>query len=125
MYRRYSRVATPAAASALGGGLRCSFFCSSLARLFFTQSPHLRYPNIVRIWKAVTYSQAKGCFGFEGSSNIGQSAFPAIQAAPSFASSFGVPLGGSELLPCLIPCAIDQVSRATAHRCCLKNATPS
>jgi tryptophanyl-tRNA synthetase len=68
-----------------------------------------RYPNVVRIWKAVTYSQAKGCFGFEGHSNIGQSAFPAIQAAPSFPSSFPVPLGNSPLLPCLIPCAIDQV----------------
>ena len=66
------------------------------------------YPNIVRIWKAVTYSQAKGCFGFEGSSNIGQSAFSAIQAAPSFPSSFKIPLKGRDLLPCLIPCAIDQ-----------------
>lgn len=66
------------------------------------------YPNIVRIWKAVTYSQAKGAFGFEGSSNIGQSAFPAIQAAPSFPSSFRKLFDGNELLPCLIPCAIDQ-----------------
>lgn len=79
------------------------------------------YPNIVRIWKAVTYSQAKGCFGFEGSSNIGQSAFPAIQAAPSFPSSFPIPLGGRSLLPCLIPCAIDQdpyfrITRDIAHK---------
>jgi tryptophanyl-tRNA synthetase len=79
------------------------------------------YPNIVRIWKAVTYSQAKGCFGFEGSSNIGQSAFPAIQAAPSFPSSFPVPLGNQNLLPCLIPCAIDQdpyfrITRDIAHK---------
>ena len=38
------------------------------------------YPNIVRIWKSITYNTAKGAFGFVGESNIGQSAFPAIQA---------------------------------------------
>mmetsp|Transcript_42929 Transcript_42929/g.86789 ORF Transcript_42929/g.86789 Transcript_42929/m.86789 type:complete len:753 (+) Transcript_42929:72-2330(+) len=79
------------------------------------------YPNVVRIWKAVTYSQAKGCFGFEGHSNIGQSAFPGIQAAPSFPSSFPVPLQGHDCLPCLIPCAIDQdpyfrITRDIAHK---------
>jgi len=96
------------------------------------------YPNIVRIWKAVTYSTARAMFGFEGHSNIGQSAFPAIQvrhrfahaasllcshripplfthvcvlqAAPSFPSSFPVVLGAARdsELACLIPCAIDQ-----------------
>lgn len=71
-----------------------------------------RYPNIVRIWKAVTYNQAKACFGFQGKSNIGQSAFPAIQAAPSFPSSFTVPLNENPNMPCLIPCAIDQVKVA-------------
>eukprot|EP00931_Biecheleriopsis_adriatica_P117698 TRINITY_DN93193_c0_g1_i1.p1 TRINITY_DN93193_c0_g1~~TRINITY_DN93193_c0_g1_i1.p1 ORF type:complete len:695 (-),score=177.21 TRINITY_DN93193_c0_g1_i1:33-2018(-) len=79
------------------------------------------YPNIVRIWKAITYSTAKGAFGFAGESNIGQSAFPAIQAAPSFSSSFHVPLGGDPNIPCLIPCAIDQdpyfrVTRDIAHK---------
>merc|ERR1712187_474147 len=48
------------------------------------------YPNIVRIWKAITYSTARSSFGFQGDSNIGQSAFPAIQAAPSFPSSFTI-----------------------------------
>lgn len=75
------------------------------------------YPNICKIQKAITFNQAKGCFGFTGSSNIGQVSFPAVQAAPSFASSFAVVLGGSEEwgsskaaknFPCLIPCAIDQ-----------------
>jgi hypothetical protein len=42
-----------------------------------------RYWNIVKIWKAVTYSTAKGVFGFTDSANIGKHAFPAIQAAPS------------------------------------------
>ena len=77
------------------------------------------YRNICKIQKCVTFNQARGIFGFEGGSNIGQVAFPAIQAAPSFATSFPIPLGGSlewgntkeaKQFPCLIPCAIDQVS---------------
>ncbi|CAL1155452.1 unnamed protein product [Cladocopium goreaui] len=79
------------------------------------------YPNIVRVWKAITYNTAKGAFGFQGESNIGQSAFPAIQAVPSFPSSFSVPFKGDQHLPCLIPCAIDQdpyfrVTRDIAHK---------
>ncbi|GMH72114.1 hypothetical protein TrLO_g6977 [Triparma laevis f. longispina] len=81
------------------------------------------YPNIVRIWKSVTYSTAKAMFGFEGHSNIGQSAFPAIQAAPSFPSSFPVVLdaGRDSKMACLIPCAIDQdpyfrMTRDVAHK---------
>lgn len=83
------------------------------------------YPNILKIWKSVTYSQARASFGFEPQSNIGQSAFPAVQAAPSFATSFTSPLAN---LPCdlahaacLIPCAIDQdpyfrITRDVAHK---------
>jgi len=79
------------------------------------------YPNIVRIWKAITYNTARGAFGFVGESNIGQSAFPAIQAAPSFPSSFTIPLRGQNDMACLIPCAIDQdpyfrVTRDIAHK---------
>jgi len=79
------------------------------------------YPNIVRIWKAITYNQARSAFGFQGDSNIGQSGFPAIQAAPSFPSSFPVPLGGDDKMGCLIPCAIDQdpyfrITRDIAHK---------
>merc|ERR1712232_306345 len=82
---------------------------------------------------AITYNTAKGAFGFDGSSNIGQSAFPAIQAAPSFPSSFSKPLGNdlplvnkdrtgaADNMACLIPCAIDQdpyfrVTRDIAHK---------
>jgi len=80
------------------------------------------YPNIVRIWKAVTYATAQAMFGFN-KHNIGQPAFPAIQAAPAFPSSFPVVLGagrGSEMA-CLIPCAIDQdpyfrMTRDVAHK---------
>ena len=81
------------------------------------------YPNIVRIWKAVTTNAVTNIFGFDGSSNIGKVAFPAIQAAPSFASSFPTVLEAnrdSEHL-CLIPCAIDQdpyfrMTRDIAHK---------
>jgi len=79
------------------------------------------YPNIIRIWKAVTYNTARSSFGFENHSNIGQSAFPAVQAAPSFPSTFKVPLKGQDQMACLIPCAIDQdpyfrITRDVAHK---------
>ena len=88
------------------------------------------YPNIVRIWKAVTVNQVNGVFGFDSSANIGKTAFPAIQAAPSFGSSFPNVLGGGNgggdvanpaTLACLIPCAIDQdpyfrLTRDIAHK---------
>jgi len=84
------------------------------------------YPNIVRIWKAVTVNQVNGVFGFDSSANIGKTAFPAIQAAPSFGSSFPNVLGGGvaanpATLACLIPCAIDQdpyfrLTRDIAHK---------
>jgi tryptophanyl-tRNA synthetase len=66
------------------------------------------YPNILKIQKAVTYNQVKGIFGFDDSVNIGKHAFPAVQAAPSFPSSFKHIFGENKSVPCLIPCAIDQ-----------------
>jgi len=66
------------------------------------------YPTIVKIWKCVTANQVRGIFGFEDTDNIGKFAFPAIQAAPSFAESFSSLFGGRKDMPCLIPCAIDQ-----------------
>ncbi|CAH0747414.1 unnamed protein product [Bemisia tabaci] len=65
------------------------------------------YRNIVRVQKNVTFNQVKGIFGFGDSDVIGKIAFPAIQAAPSFSSSFPF-IFGDKNLPCLIPCAIDQ-----------------
>jgi tryptophanyl-tRNA synthetase len=50
----------------------------------------------------------KGIFGFNDSSNIGKIMFPAVQAAPSFSSSFPFIFGNKKDVPCLIPCAIDQ-----------------
>jgi tryptophanyl-tRNA synthetase len=66
---------------------------------------------VVRIQKRVTNNQAAGIFGFNGESSIGKNAFPAIQAAPSFSSSFPEIFRGKVNIPCLIPCAIDQVGR--------------
>jgi len=85
------------------------------------------YPNIVRIWKAVTTNAVSNIFGFDGTANIGKIAFPAVQAAPSFASSFPTVLEAdrdSDYL-CLIPCAIDQdpyfrMTRDIAHKMCHK-----
>ncbi len=82
------------------------------------------YPTIVRIWKAVTTNTVNGIFGFDGASNIGKIAFPAIQAAPSFPSSFPNVLGTGKTsanMACLIPCAIDQdpyfrMTRDIAHK---------
>jgi len=81
------------------------------------------YPNIVRIWKAVTTNTVNGIFGFQGTDNIGKVAFPAIQAAPSFPSSFPIVLGAKRdsTTACLIPCAIDQdpyfrMTRDIAHK---------
>lgn len=68
------------------------------------------YPNIVRIEKAVTQSQVRNIFGFTDSENIGRFSFPAIQAAPSFSNSFPHIFGNRADIPCLIPCAIDQVA---------------
>ena len=84
------------------------------------------YPLICRIEKCVTVSTARAVFGFVDrsavckkrkrtlltwcSDNIGKISFPAIQAAPSFSSAFPHIFGGRSDIPCLIPCAIDQVS---------------
>ena len=69
------------------------------------------YKTICRIQRRVTNNQAWGIFGFNGETNIGKNSFPAIQAAPSFSSSFPEIFNGKTNVPCLIPCAIDQVCR--------------
>lgn len=65
------------------------------------------YPNVIKISKLITANQAIGCFGFDGSSSLGRYFYPAVQAAPSFSSSFPTVLNGAKI-PCLIPCGIDQ-----------------
>lgn len=71
------------------------------------------YENIIKIQKSITFNQAKGCFGFNSSDNIGKISFPSIQAAPSFPTSFRGVLKNEHTIEnstfrCLIPCAIDQ-----------------
>ena len=56
-------------------------------------------------------NQAKGIFGFSDSDNIGKMAFPAVQAAPAFSTTFPKIFGANKDIHCLIPCAIDQVGR--------------
>jgi tryptophanyl-tRNA synthetase len=87
---------------AVGFDLKKTFIFSDLEYI-----GHM-YPNIVAIQKRVTFNQVRGIFGFTNENNIGQIAFPAVQAAPSFPSSFPVVLRGQDDMPCLIPCAIDQ-----------------
>lgn len=52
---------------------------------------------------------------FQTSYVLGKVSFPAIQAAPSFSSSFPQIFNGKEDLQCLIPCAIDQVRKSYFH----------
>jgi len=103
---------------ALGFDVNKTFIFPDLT--FMGQCPEF-YQNVVRIQKCVTYNQVKGIFGFDDSSPIGKIAFPAIQAAPSFSSSFPFIFGDKKTVPCLIPCAIDQdpyfrMTRDVAHR---------
>lgn len=62
---------------------------------------------MIRIQKCVTFNQVKGIFGFGDSDPIGKIAFPAVQATPSFSTTFPF-IFGNKKIQCLIPCAIDQ-----------------
>lgn len=66
----------------------------------FRNSEFIRqmYPLFLETSKRITFSQARNTFGFEGSANVGQIAYPALQILPTFFQK-GY---------CLIPCAIDQ-----------------
>lgn len=93
------------------------------------------YPTVLQIQKKVTYSQVKslcaallntrsdvhrhlcalgffqvrGIFGFQEHDNIGKCMYPAVQAAPSFATAFPTLFGENRRdVWCLIPQAIDQ-----------------
>ncbi len=68
------------------------------------------YHNIVKISKCITMSVSKATFGFDDSSNVGKLHFVSVQAAPSFSNSFPHLFGQRHDIPCLIPCAIDQVN---------------
>jgi len=66
------------------------------------------YKNICRIWKCIPLKRVKRIFGMSDASTTGKVAFPAIQAAPAFSSSFPLIFNGKSDVPCLIPCAMDQ-----------------
>ncbi len=56
------------------------------------------YPLLLRASRKITHSTVKAVFGFNDSTNIGMSMYPAYQTIPSF----------FEKKRCLIPCGIDQ-----------------
>ncbi|PAV86277.1 hypothetical protein WR25_10680 [Diploscapter pachys] len=66
------------------------------------------YENVVKVWKCVTTNQSRAIFGFTNEDSMGKSAFPAIESAPCFSSSFPHIFGKRIDIPCLVPCAIDQ-----------------
>ncbi|GAA6024807.1 hypothetical protein JCM11491_005614 [Sporobolomyces phaffii] len=66
------------------------------------------YRNVVKISRLITARQSQQTFGFKLDDNVGKWHFVAIQAAPSFSSSFPQIFGTKTDIPCLIPCAIDQ-----------------
>ena len=65
------------------------------------------YPNVLRIQSKITNSQCFSTFGIQMVSNIGQTAFCAVQAAPAFSSSFPT-LFDTPNIRSLIPCGLDQ-----------------
>ncbi|BDA48227.1 Tryptophan-tRNA ligase, cytoplasmic [Coccomyxa sp. Obi] len=66
------------------------------------------YKNIVRIQRSVTMNSVRSLMGMTQEDNIGKIAFPAVQAAPCFPTSFPHIFGTRKDVRCLIPCAIDQ-----------------
>ncbi|KHN83006.1 Tryptophan--tRNA ligase, cytoplasmic [Toxocara canis] len=101
------------------------------ATFMFTNTQYMCPPffeNVLRIWKLVTNNQARAIFGFTGEDSMGKAAFPALEAAPCFSSSFPHIFGGRKDIPCIIPAAIDQdpyfrMSRDVAPR--LKYSKPA
>jgi tryptophanyl-tRNA synthetase len=59
--------------------------------------------------RSVTMNSIRSLMGMTQEDNIGKIAFPAVQAAPCFPTSFPHIFGTRKNIRCLIPCAIDQV----------------
>ena len=66
------------------------------------------YQNVVKMQKRMTGNQCMKALGVSTLDNIGKFSWSAIQAAPSFSSSFPHMFGEDSNNFCLIPCAIDQ-----------------
>src|SRR3989338_11219814 len=62
------------------------------------------YKIALQVSKRTTFSTAKAVFGFDNSTNIGTTFWPALQAAPCFLPTFIKKMN----VPVLIPAAIDQ-----------------
>lgn len=92
--------------------LSCGFDISKTFVFCNTKYVQHMYENVLEIQKRITVNHCNGTFGFDGSSNIGQISFPAMQIAPCFATSFAQIFDLTQTKPkdvmCLIPCAIDQ-----------------
>ncbi|MFA5246917.1 MAG: tryptophan--tRNA ligase [Candidatus Micrarchaeia archaeon] len=77
-----------------------------------TKSIAKLYPLALEVSKRVTFSTAKAVFGYKDSSNIGEIFFTSVQSAPAFLPSVDERqkkgAKGDEIVPVLIPCAIDQ-----------------
>ncbi len=77
-----------------------------------TKSIAKLYPLALEVSKRVTYSTAKAVFGYKDSSNIGEIFFTSVQSAPALLPSAEARqkkgAKGDEIVPVLIPCAIDQ-----------------
>ena len=86
---------------------------------FMGQCPAF-YRNVARIQKLANVNQVNHIFGFTESDCIGKIAFPAIQAAPSFSSTFPFIFGGKKDVPCLIPCAIGNAKKAPSYLLALR-----
>ena len=69
-----------------------------------TKHADLMYREACKVAKKITFSTAKGAFGFGNDTNLGAIFYTAMQAVPAFLPSI---IAGKKI-PCLIPHAIDQ-----------------
>lgn len=95
---------------AVGFDIKKTFLFSSTQ---FKKEGDTYNTNILRVSAKVTDNQVQGTFGFTGSDSIGKHSFPAVEMASAFATTFphifGTDEKSVEKIPCLIPCAINQL----------------
>lgn len=81
--------------------------CRSSTEYLNDAHVHFTYLKKFYLWFLILASWLFQTYCF-----LGKISFPAIQAAPSFSSSFPQIFNGKENIQCLIPCAIDQVRKS-------------
>ena len=69
-----------------------------------TEYANVMYKHACRVAKKITFSTAKGAFGFTDSNNLGEIFYTSMQSVPAFLPS----ILENKPTHCLIPCAIDQ-----------------